>query len=310
MRNEINFHQRFKAINRQLDNYAEAFTGKPEVLAAKTDFGNNTNLIGDILSQLLRPVSSVRSPKQDSDKRMRKSLSQMIGMGLTLATGTDNQPLLLLLRNYDTQCQKCGAYKLYEYSLHVYEELLNVKELANGNGLTIEKLSDFKQKVQDYGETLDSTGFQLSDRRKQRQDLKVFIKANNKLLRLQIDTFVRYAQDDYPELYNGYMFLRKRRPSKKNSAITEDEPVEIMGTVTDSVTGLPIANATINIVDQSLVQTTDADGCYVLDEIPAGNCLVHCYASNYAVPEAVSITAASGESLVVDFSLTPVAAKQ
>jgi hypothetical protein len=304
MKIEINFHQRFKAITYQLDKYAEAFAGKPEILAAKTEFVNNTNLIGESLSQLMRPVSTVRSPKQDSEKRMRKCLSQMIGMGLTLATAADNQPLLLLLRTYDKQWQKCGAKKLYEFSLHVYEELVNIQKQANANGLTTEKLSDFQQKVQAYGETLDSTSFQLSDRRKKRQDLRVLIKSNNRILRLQIGMYIRFVQDEYPELYNSYTFLRERKSSKKSS-VSEEEPAEIMGTVTDSVTGLPIANANISIVEHNAIETTDADGCYVLEEIPAGTCRVRCYANNYEVPDAFTVKAAPGECLVVDFALKP-----
>jgi hypothetical protein len=308
MKKEVNYHQRFKAINREMNNYELAFAEKPEIMAAKALFGSNNDKIGEILSQLLRPVSTVRSPKQDSENRMRKALWQMIGIGLTLATSQDNQPLLTTLKTYDAQRNRCSAYQLYEISLHVYDELSKVQELAAGNGLTEEKLAAFQQKVQEYVETLDSNGFQLSDRRKSRQELKTLIKANNHLLRFQLDTFVRFVEDEYLELFTNYMFLRKRKSSKSKPGTTIEEPAEIAGTVTDSVTGFPVANATINIVDFNLIATTDADGCYILDELEAGTYLIHCYAGNYLVPDAVSITADAGESLVVDFSLSPVVA--
>lgn len=305
MRNEINVHQRFKAISREMDKSEAAFAEKPDVLAAKTTFGSNNDKIGDHLSQLMRPVSTVRSPKRDSENRMRKSLSQMIGIGLTLATSQDNQPLITTLKNYDQQWRRCSAYQLFEILMHTYEELAKVQELAAGNGLTEEKLAAFLQKAQDYGETLDSTGYLLSDRRKSRKDLKDLITANHRILRMQLDTFVRFAEDDHPELYTNYMFLRKRKSPKSKSGITTGDPIEIAGTVTDSLTGFPVANATINIVDYGLIATTDADGCYILDELEAGTYLVHCYAGNYQVPEAISLTAAAGESLVVDFLLSP-----
>lgn len=305
MKNEINIHQRFKGISRVMNNYDEAFAEKPEVQAAQNAFVTNNDKIGEILSQLLRPVSSVRSPKQDSEIRMRKTLSQMIGIGLTLATSKDNQVLIATLKNYDSQWKRCSAYQLYEISLHTYEELMKVQELAAGNGLTAEKLTAFQQKVQDYGETLDSNGFKLNDRRKSRQDLKILIKSNNRLLRMQLDTFVRFAEDEHPALYNNYMFLRKRKSPKSKQETLSGEPAEISGTVTDSVTGLTVANATINIVDHGIIATTDEDGYYLIEEMEAGNYLVHCYASNYKVPDAVSLTAASGENLVVDFTLVP-----
>ena len=304
MKKEINVHQRFKAISRVMNNYEEAFAEKTEVLAARTAFGSNNDNIGEILSQLLRPVSTVRIPKQDSENRMRKTLSQMIGIGITLATSQDNQPLLITLKNYDMMWRRCSAYQLYEISLHTYEELSKVQELAAANGLTEEKLAAFQKKVQDYGETLDGNDFLLSDRRKSRQDLKKLITGNHKLLRLQLDTFVRFSEDEYQAFYNDYMFLRRRKSPKSKPGTSTEVPAEISGTVTDSVTGFPIANATINIVDYGLIATTDADGTYVLDELEAGTYLVHCYANNYQVPEAVSLTAESGESLVVDFSLS------
>jgi len=304
MRYEINVHQRFKGIKREMDAAETAFADKPEVLAAKAAFGSNTDTIGEYLSQLMRPVSTVRSPKLDSEIRMRKSLSQMIGIGLTLATSQDNQPLIATLKTYNKMWKRCSAYQLYEISLHTHEELAKVQEIATDNGLTEEKLAAFLLQVQDYGEALDTNGFLLSDRRKCRQEIRKLIKANNYLLRMQLDPFARYIQDDYPVFFYNYMFLRKHKPSKPSTELPV-EPAEIAGTVTDSVTGFPIANATINIVDYGLIATTDADGCYILDELEVGAYVVNCYATNYQVPEAVSFTAEAGESLVVDFSLTP-----
>jgi hypothetical protein len=306
MRIEINAHQRFKAIYREMDKSEAAFAEKPEVLAAKTSFGANNNKIGEHLSQLMRPVSTVRGPKQDSENRMRKTLSQMIGIGLALATSQDNQPLISTFRNYEQLWRRCSAYQLYETSLHTYDELIKFQELAAGNGLTEEKLSAFQQKIQDYGETLDSTGFQLSDRRKSRKELKELISANHHILRMQLDKFVRFVEEDYPELFRNYMFLRKRKSSKSKPDSTTGEPAEITGTVTNSATGLPVPNATINIIDYNLIALTDIDGCYVIEDLEPGTYLIHCYAGNFQVPDAVTITAESNDSLVVDFSLLPV----
>lgn len=306
MRNEINAHQRFKAIYREMDKAEAAFAEKPEVLAAKNSFEANNNKIGEHLSQLMRPVSTVRSPKQDSESRMRKSLSQMIGIGLAMATSQDNQPLIATLKNYEQIWRRCSAYQLYETSLHTYDELVKVQELAAGNGLTVEKLSAFHQKIQDYGEALDSTGFQLSDRRKSRKDLKELISANHHILRMQLDKYVRFVEEEYPELFHNYMFLRKRKSSKSKTVSTSGDPAEIAGTVTNSATGLPIPNATINVVDYSMIALTDTDGCYSLEDLEPGTYLVHCYAGSFQVPDAVTVTAEPNDSLVVDFSLLPV----
>lgn len=308
MKTEINNLQRFKAISREMDNNNAAFEGKTEVLAARTAFGNNNEKIGEYLAQLLRPVATVRSIKQDSVKRMRKSISQLIGIGLTLATSQDNQPLIAMLRNYDIQWKRCPAYQLHEMGMHLHDELSKLEILATGNGLTEEKLSAFLQQVQTYNVTVDTIGFQLSDRRKCRQDLKALIKENNQLLRMQLDTFVRFSEEEYPELFSNYMFLRKSKSSKPKPGESPEELADISGTVTDSITGLPVANAIINIVDYEIIVKTDADGYFELEEVIPGNGLVNCYASNYRVPEAVAYSAAPGDSIVVDFALSPVPA--
>lgn len=305
MKTEINIHQRFKSLSRAMDNYEEAFAEKTEVQSARAAFESNNTKIGEILSQLLRPVAMVRNPKKDSEKRMRRSLSQLIGIGISLAKSQDNQPLLSMFKSYDQLWRRCSAYQLYEISLHVHDELEKLQEIATVNGLTADKLAAFKLTARDYGETLDTNNFLLVDRRKNRQDLKKLIKENNQLLRLQLDTFVRFAEDDYPGLFSNYMFLRKRKQGKAKPGSINDDPAEITGTVTDSVTGYPLGNATINIVDYELITTTDSDGCYIIDELAAGTYTVHCYAINYQVPEAVVLTAENGDSLVVDFALTP-----
>jgi hypothetical protein len=117
---------------------------------------------------------------------------------------------------------------------------------------------------------------------------------------------VRFVEEEYPELFHNYMFLRKRKSSKSKTVSTSGDPAEIAGTVTNSATGLPIPNATINVVDYSMIALTDTDGCYSLEDLEPGTYLIHCYATNFQVPDAVTVTAEPNDSLVVDFSLLPV----
>lgn len=308
MKTEIEKHQEFKAIDYTIGNHAEAFAERPDVQSVLETFASNTAHIGNILSQLMRPVSTVRTPKIDSESRLRKELSKMIGIGLSLATTQDNQILVTTLKNYNMQWSRCSAYQLYENAQHVHVELVALEGLATDNGLTAERLTAFKSAVDSFGETLDITGFQLTDRRKSRQDLRILIKANNKLLRFQLDTFIRYLQDEYPTLYSEYMFLRKRKYKRSRNIKAGTELVDISGTVTDSVTGEIIANAVINLVTPETVVQTDEDGYYLIDELQAGEYTLTCHLTGYEVPAEMKVTAAAGESLVVNFILVPVKA--
>jgi hypothetical protein len=305
MKTEIEKHQQFKAIGFVLENHAADFEEKPDMQSAKVAFMANTTQIGEILSQLMRPVATVRSPKIDSESRLRKEVSKMIGIGMSIAEGQNNQVLLETLRNYDTQWRRCSAYQLYENSLHVHEELSMLNELASGNGLTSEKLAGFRSMVDSFGETLDITGIRLTDRRRNRKNIRVLIKASNRILRIQLDTYIRFLEDESPGLYNEYMFLRKRkrkRPGNSEAA----QLCDISGTVTDSVTGLPLPNAVITLLSPETVVQSDEDGYYLLDELQAAECTITCHLPDYEVPDEEKVTIAAGESLVVDFSLTPV----
>jgi hypothetical protein len=305
MKKEIEKHQEFKAIDFTLGKHEEVFTQKPDIQSARETFSANTTRINEILSQLMRPVSTVRTPKMDSEIRLRKEVSKMIGIGLSLATTQENNPLISMFRNYDLQWKRCSAYQLYENAMHVHNELAALDGVATGNGLTAEKLATFKSNIDSFGETLDITGYRLTDRRKSRHDLRVLIKANNRLMRFQLDTYIRYLEDEFPALYSEYMFLRKRR-RKRPAGNQVPEPCDISGTVTDSVTGFTLANAVITLLTPETVVETDEDGYYLLDDLQAGEYTITCHLNGYEVPAQEKVKAATGESLVVDFTLLPV----
>jgi hypothetical protein len=305
MKTEIEKHQQFKGIVFVLENHSADFEEKPDLLAAKQAFVANTAQIGEKLSQLMRPVSTVRSPKIDGESRLRKELSKMIGIGLSIAVSQKDQILIDTLKNYDSQWRRSSAYQLYENSIHVHEELAKLNELASGNGLTIEKLAAFKSMVDSFGETLDITGVRLTDRRRSRAEIRILIKTNNQILRFQIDTYVRFLEDESKELYNEYMFLRRRK-RRKASSIEAPDYCDISGTVTDSETGEPLPNAVITLMAPETVVETDADGYYLLDELQAGELTFTCHLPGYEVPAEQKVTIQAGESLIIDFSLTPV----
>ena len=304
MKKEIEKHQHFKSVGFVVGKNTEVFAEKPEILAAKDAFVANTSLIGGKLSQLIRPVSTVISPKIDSESRMRLSLSRMIAFGISLATCQDLQPMLQTFKGYNLRWRRCSAYQLFEIALHVHELLNSIAAAAADNGLTAVKLAEFKTSVDTFGETLDLNGSNLSDRRKSWQDLKKLISANNRLLRHQLDPFVHFLGDESPVLNSEYMFLRKRK--RKRTGITgADQFCDISGTVTNSLTGEPLANAVINLIFPEIIVETDEDGYYLIEDLVAVEHTLTCHLPMYEVPAEVKVTAAAGESLVVNFELVP-----
>jgi hypothetical protein len=125
-------------------------------------------------------------------------------------------------------------------------------------------------------------------------------------MRLQLDPFIEFNEKEFPDLFKDYMLVRGSRKRRKRIVINDPTTGEISGTVTDSVSGLPLANVTINLLEHEAAFSTDADGYYLIDEIEAGNYTVTCHTNGYEVPQAVSCEIIAGEALVIDFSLAPV----
>jgi len=306
MKKFINQHQKIKSIGRILDKYPAAFANKLKAQAMIADYNQNCDDLSELISQLLRPASTIHRPKQDSQQKLVTALSEFLGMGILLASHLDNKPLLDILKVYKAKMNNVSAYKLFEMADHVAEELEKRSDLALGFGISTENMLAFKGLVTDFGIVLENTGVLLTIRRSGWNDLRNKLNTCSKMIRHQIDPFIIFNEKEFPELYKDYMLIRGSRKRRKRPTMDEDPSAgEISGVVTDCITHLPLANATINILNHESSYTTDADGYYLVEELGAGSFTISCYAPGYVVPEQVTSPIAEGESLIIDFALVP-----
>lgn len=305
MKTFINKHQKIKSICRVMNNYPQAFEDKTKALEMKDGFSQQSDAVSELISKLLRPASTIHRPKQDSQQKLALALQENIGMGILLATHMENKPLLDLLKVYKARVLNVSAYRLFEMAGHVAEELQKYAEVGIAFGLTEEKLTAFNTQISGFGETLDNTGAKLTDRKSDWNALNKQLLLCSKTLRLQLDPFIEFNEKEFPDLFKDYMLVRGSRKRRKKIIVSDPTTGNISGVVTDSVTGLPVANVTINLVEHESAYTTDADGYYLIDELEAGSYTVSSYATGYEVPENVISELATGESLVIDFSLVP-----
>lgn len=309
MKNLISHHLRFKAILRVIGKYLSLFNGKPEVLAATELFAANTNRIGKLLASLARPRKTLSGPKIDKELKLRKSLFSMADLGILMGTRRQDTPQVNLFKEFRKASWKYTAWAMHNAAEQVYTELAAYPEVAANIGITAEILESFQQQVQEFNEILDTTDRQYKDRKSERGELRALFTDNSALLKEQIEPVIRFESVANPGLYREYRIARSTGARKKPEG-TADLLTDISGVVTDIVTGNPVANAIVDIVERELITTTDADGYYLFDEQPAGESTVGCHAPGYRLPEKVKVTAASGESLLVDFNLQPEAVAQ
>ena len=306
MQKEINKHQKIKSICRVLNKYPQAFEDKPQALAMKETLAEQSDELSNLIAKLLRPASTIHRPKQDSQQKLSATLLEYTGMGILLATHLQNKPLLDILRVYRSKIPNVSAYRLYEIAVHVADELTANSALAVEYGLTAEKLTAFKAQVTDFGETLGNTTALLTDRKSGWGTLNKKLVACSETIRMKLDPFMEFNESEFPEMFRDYMLVRGSRKRRKRVLKTDPTTGEFSGTVTDSITGLPVENATINLLQHETAYSTDSDGYYLIDELEPGSYAVTCHAAGYAVPENITAQLAAGESLIADFSLVPV----
>ena len=294
----------FRTIAMIMSNHEEAFEGFTEIINARDTYLSKNSRISELLTELNRPRTELYNPKRALGQQVRLALRNAIGTGITIAKRQQNISLLTALRSYKRLFSKINQHSLPEVATRVYDELNGTGETVNLSGLSAEKLAELQGLIASYRETMADTGYVLAGRKTARAELAAVMIECNEMLRDEIDAFVENRKTEFPEFYNAYVTARgMRRRRRKKAGIAE--PCEISGTVTDSTTGLPLANAIINLLTPETIETTDDDGVYVIEELEPGEYTVSCHMEGYEVPASVTVTAAAGESPVVDFALVP-----
>ena len=308
MKRSINKLDKFNTIGTIMTNNPAPFEDFPEIIVARDMFISKKTRISFVVTELKKPYTEVFGLKADSRNKLGSALKLAIGTGITVAIRLNNAPLLLALKNYKRTLNRTTIHDLPEMANRVHAELMQNVTVAAGAGLTAEKLTALQALTTNFREIIESTDYVFSTRKTFRKELKALVSECIHILQDELDPFVGHCKDTFPDFYNAYTTAREPKRRTKKKGLINSDFADITGTVTDSVTGLPIATAIIGLAGDDSVITTDEDGYYEIDELLAGKYNVNCHSPGYNVPENVMAEAAAGESLVIDFILVPVIA--
>jgi len=304
MKNYISHHIRFRAERRVFEKYSAQFSGKTYVLAAIELFNANTDQIGKLLSSLARPRKTFTRPQIDAVSILRRSLFSIADLGVLMGASRKDTSQIDLFMEIKKGSWNFSIWNLHQAALQACAQIAEYPVEAVKNGITPEILQAFEQQTEDFGKLLDVTDAQLKGRKAERLELRSLFKANTALLKQQIEPVIRYEAATTPGLIREYLIARKTGARKKQKSDT-DLLAEISGTVTNIITGQPIANATVDIAGREMITTTDADGYYQFDEVPVGDSTLSCHITGFRLSEKITVKPAEGECLQVDFSLQP-----
>lgn len=302
MKKEIIKLDRIRSINRVLQNHEIVFENKPTALALRQELQQQSEAVETAINTLVRPVEIIRKPRQVSRENLRTILSEFTGIGQAIAKSKNDVVLHSLMTTYRKQIGSASYFSLCEIGRQVKLSFDGMASEAEAFGVSTSRLNAFDEMINSLDNYMLETTNNLSDRRAGRSDLKSRLKSCNQLIRERLDKFVKFSRTDYPEFYADYIGVRGVASRTKRNRIAE-VTYEISGTVTDKATGLPVANAIINILHMDTAATSDADGFYLLEDLAEGTYNLSCQAQGYELPEPVAVNLQDELPAQLDFAL-------
>ena len=307
MTREITSIQKFNAIKRVLENHSSVFDGKPSALAFRDRFFSKLLELSNRLNNLVRPVSSFTAERKTQRENLQNQLQRITDFGIMLAIGTQNNAMLATFTRYKQMIKTTSAGIMIQIALDELSLINSQMAAAEALGLDSSFMDGFEEMLAGYQEAFNTAQNQLDVRRAERDAVNTLIKECNAILRFELDRFVRFNAPENQSLAQNYLRLRRVKRSGSNSANNMPETSDIIGTVSDAATGLPVAGAVVKLIEQRRSITTDGDGDFLFDDLSAGHLTLSCHASGYEVPEIAAIDLGLNDHVVWNFQLRKLA---
>ncbi len=294
---------RYQSLLRVLDQYADALSGKTEIIAAKDSFSETLEQLESVVSDLVYPLAFIKGPVKEQRLRLRSSFQRISRLGILIAKKHKDPVMLSQMKTYRSMVYNISSYRMAENSRDLADVIESYLEDGETIGFTATDIANFRQDAEDFSGTMRSTRAQLEDRRKMRTDVEVMFKACASIITEIIDPFVQFSAPAYPDFATAYKLIRYNSGKGKTTGSTISETAEISGTVADAATNLPIEGATVFVTAYNLLADTDADGCYVFEGLAPGEYRVGCTADGYITPAVTVVSVAAGDSADADIFL-------
>jgi hypothetical protein len=295
----------FLAIKRVLESHNNAFEGKPNAIAFRDSFFERTATLSQLSAAMVRPVKSLYTTRRDQRLALQQRLLLITDFGIMLAKNAQNNGMLTIFLHYKKRLRSISVAAMLQVATDELQLLDQHRSLAEALGLPATEIQDLQQLITDLRALYELTQNQLDQRRNQRLRALALINECQDILKFELDKFVSFHAGEWPVLSQNYSHLRRRRRRHQSNKLSETS--DIIGTVSDAGTGLPVAGATVKLIEQGWSITTDADGDFLFDELPAGHLTLSCHASGYEVPEIAAIVLGMNDHVVWNFQLTKLA---
>ncbi len=295
----------FAAIKRVLESHSTAFEGKPSAIAFRDGFFERTATLGQLSSAMVRPVNSLYAARREQRLALQERLLLITDFGIMLAKNVQNKGMLSTFLYYKKRLRSISVGAMLQVATDELQLLDQHKSIAEGLGLPAAEIQNLQQLITDLRALYELTQNQLDLRRNQRNEVLNLVTECNNILKFELDKFVSFHAAEWPVLAQNYSHLRRRRRRQQSNKLSETS--DIIGTVSDAATGLPVAGAVVKLIEQGWSITTDGDGDFLFDDLPGGHLTLSCHASGYEVPEIAAINLGLNDHVVWNFQLRKLA---
>ena len=165
-------------------------------------------------------------------------------------------------------------------------------------GVSAARVTAFEDIIEDYQNLIPNPRNAVSNRSAVRTSIKNLFKDADLIFKSQLDKLALQFKTTEEDFYNTY----------RNNRIILDAATsntQATGTITDSVTNLPIPNVTINVVDELYTATSDATGDYTIKIPVPGTYNLTFLAGGYNTKVQNGVVVTLGQSTALNIQLVP-----
>jgi len=300
--NEI---QMMKVVKAVLVTFATLVAGIPALAALAAAFGDILDGI-DAATLKAEAIKIGMRKKKKMNKLNLASIASKVANAIFAYGNDSSNPEMAYEANYpEYKLKKMKDIKL----VNICKDILLIgqanKTALLDYGISPADLTNLDATITVFDAIIPASQQEIDDHKDLMETINALVKEGLSLMKLKMDRVVKVAADANPDFSSHYFkaraiddFVGKRRKVKPITGTGI-----LLGTVTNSVDGSVIEEATVMIVELNLVVTTDEDGAYYFESVPVGKYTVRVTAATYLENTVKNVDITKDSEVTLDFAL-------
>ncbi len=280
------------------NNNADTVATVPAFETAFTAFETTVGEIHDTVQMQVSIISGITDAKNLLRKSLCEQAADLCAIIFAFASSTN-----------DVELKAQGNFSISDFK-RLSDEMLvpacsNIYNTVNDNikslktyGVTADALTDFQTAIDDYKEKLSSPRNAVTQRAAHSTALNnLFVQAND-ILKSQMDKVAFQFKATAEGFYVAYK-------NNRNIVSPGTSATQITGTITNSVTHVPLPGATVQVVGQPLKTVTNENGFFVLKSVSPGNRSIKVAIAGYGDKQQDGLVVKPGKTTSANIAITP-----